>query len=248
LSFELHVADEPVCDVVPLTTFEKSRKAELESVIEGGLEEFLRVGAALAELRNKRLYRTEFSTFELYCRNKFGLARSRADQLIRSADVAQSLIESGCALPTNVTEAVIRPLASLPDDDDLRNVCWQLAESFAPARGPTVRLVARLCSVIRDYLENPFDCLEDKPGHKSSSTVREGNHRAPRAAAHEFPFCRPVARLAGWSGFSATIIVAGVDKLESATNLYHSCGILAERCRQVQTTLAANYPELASHA
>jgi hypothetical protein len=43
-----------------------------------------------------------------------------------------------------------------------------------------------------------------------------------------------VARLAGWSGFSATIIVSGVDNPETAANLYRSCGILMERCRTVQ--------------
>jgi hypothetical protein len=146
---------EAIPDTIPLTNQEKVRKKELESIVSDGLETLLKVGKALGELRNLRLYRVEFPTFEQYVRSRFGLARSSADQLIRSSQVAQSLIESGCALPANVTEAVIRPIASLPDDDDLRSICWQLAESFAPERGPTTRLVARLCSVVRECLENP---------------------------------------------------------------------------------------------
>jgi hypothetical protein len=51
----------------------------LESVVERGLEEPLRVGQALAELRNRRLYRTEFPTFKQYVRSRFGLARSSVD-------------------------------------------------------------------------------------------------------------------------------------------------------------------------
>jgi hypothetical protein len=55
--------DDSILDSVPLTSWEKVRKAELEQVVQGGLEQFLRVGAALAELRNRRLYRVEFATF-----------------------------------------------------------------------------------------------------------------------------------------------------------------------------------------
>jgi len=58
---------------------EKRRKQELETLVQAGLEEFLRVGQALAEIRNRRLYRTEYPTFEQYVRAKFGLARSTAD-------------------------------------------------------------------------------------------------------------------------------------------------------------------------
>jgi len=81
VSFSLR--DESVPDACPLTSAEKTLKAELEAVVRSGLDEFLRVGNALATLRNKRLFRTEFGTFEEYCRNKFGLARSSADSLIR---------------------------------------------------------------------------------------------------------------------------------------------------------------------
>jgi len=209
VSLALKIADEPVCNAIPLTSAEKARKNELELVVERGLEEFLQVGQALAEMRAKRLYRCEFPSFEQYVRIKFNLARSSADQLIRSSQVAQSLIESGCALPANVTEAVIRPIASLPDDDELRNACWQLAEAFAPERGPTVRLVAKLCSTVRDCLENSIDDAALEPDANPSG--QGGKHLGPRAPGHEIPFSRPVARLAGWSGFSASIIVAGVD-------------------------------------
>ena len=64
---------------IPLTSGEKRRKQELEALVQAGLEEFLRVGQALAEIRNRRLYRTEYPTFEQYVRAKFGLARSTAD-------------------------------------------------------------------------------------------------------------------------------------------------------------------------
>ena len=245
MSFVLKIVDEPIPDVIPLTASEKRRKQELEGIVQSGLEEFLCVGLALAELRNRRLYRVEFGTFEEYARARFNMARSSLDQLIRSASTAQCLLEAGVQLPKGTTEAVIRPISALPGDE-LQAGCWQLAESFSGARGPTVRLVARLCSVVRDCLENPLPDTSPEPDAKSP-LPQSSSQELPKKS-HETPFNRPVARLASWSGFSASIIVAGVDKLENAANLYRSCGILAERCRQVQTTLAANYPELASHA
>ena len=87
-----NLLEEPLPDVIPLTSSEKRRKQELETIVKAGLQEFLRVGQALAEIRNRRLYRTEFQTFEQYVRAKFGLARSSADQLICSASTAQCLL------------------------------------------------------------------------------------------------------------------------------------------------------------
>ena len=46
---------EQIPDAVLLTSWEKDRLAELETVVEGGLQKFLEVGAALAEIRNRRL-------------------------------------------------------------------------------------------------------------------------------------------------------------------------------------------------
>jgi hypothetical protein len=150
MSFSLR--DEPVPDACPLTAAEKTLKAELEKVVEGGLQEFLKVGAALATLRNRRLFRTEFATFEEYVRAKFGLARSSADQLIRSAQTAQVLLEAGVELPANTTATVLRPIASLPGEE-LQVACWEFAQSLAPARGVTQPLIARLVRVVRNALE-----------------------------------------------------------------------------------------------
>jgi hypothetical protein len=89
----------------------------LEAVVKAGLEEFLRVGNALAELRNRRLYRVEFATFEEYVRVKFALARSSADSLIRSAKTAEVLMEAGVELPSSTTATLMKPIATLPGDE-----------------------------------------------------------------------------------------------------------------------------------
>src|SRR3974377_2051511 len=115
----LNTAEMP--DVIPLTAYERRRKAELEAVVSAGLETFLKVGHALAEIRSKRLFRTEYPTFKLYCRNKFSLAPSSADQLIRTAQTAGVLLKAGVNL-SGAMEAAIRPLCSF-SDPDLQSAC-----------------------------------------------------------------------------------------------------------------------------
>jgi hypothetical protein len=124
MSFSLR--DESVPDACPLTSAEKTLKLELEAVVRTGLDEFLRVGNALATLQNKRLYRTEAATFEIYCRNQFGLARSSADSIIRSAQTAEILLEAGIELPPNTTATLMKPIASLPGEE-LKVACWEFA-------------------------------------------------------------------------------------------------------------------------
>jgi hypothetical protein len=241
-SCTLNLPGESIVDAIPLSASEKTRKLELEAIVAHGLQEFLRVGSALAELRNRRLYRTEFGTFESYVQQRFGLHRGVVDGVIRSAQTAQVLLDAGIQLPPTTTAAVLRPICGLPGEE-LKTACWQLAESFAPERGPTVRLVGKLCAVVREALEQ--EPLNDDDDPDDDPTRREGSFRGPRPEGFEVPFARPVARLAGWSGFSASIIVAGVDNPQRAAGLYRSCGILVERLRQVQNMLAATYPELA---
>jgi len=117
--------------ITPLTDQEKVRLRTLIRTIERGLSTFMEVGAALIEIRSSRLYRETHSTFESFCRDTFGLARSTCDGVIRSASVAQSLQGNGIELSPTITEAVIRPVASLPSPE-LQSAAWKLVEAASP--------------------------------------------------------------------------------------------------------------------
>lgn len=71
-----------------LVIIERARLAELEAVVERGMDTFIEVGIALAEIRDARLYREQFVTFEAYCRERWGFSRSRGYRLIRAAELA----------------------------------------------------------------------------------------------------------------------------------------------------------------
>lgn len=76
-----------------LNTVELDRLSLCESVIEKGLNTFVEVGNALFEIRNNKLYRDKFTTFESYCRDRWNLKRQRAYELMDAAAVVNTLSE-----------------------------------------------------------------------------------------------------------------------------------------------------------
>lgn len=72
----------------PLTISDKKRLEECEAIVERGMTTFVEVGHALAEISDKRLYRSEYGTFEAYCKERWKFTSRRAQQLMESAKVA----------------------------------------------------------------------------------------------------------------------------------------------------------------
>jgi hypothetical protein len=68
----------------------EAERAELqgcEGVIVTGWHTFVDVGLALARIRDGRLYRDDFGSFEAYCRFKWEYGRRYVEQLISAAQV-----------------------------------------------------------------------------------------------------------------------------------------------------------------
>lgn len=87
-------AVQPTSVVVPpntLSQVERSRFAELERIVERGVQTFLEVGSALTEIRDQRLYRERFSSFEEYLAGAWHLGRSTGYGLIDAARVAANV-------------------------------------------------------------------------------------------------------------------------------------------------------------
>lgn len=111
-----------------LVLSEVQQLAECEAVIERGLHTFVAVGNALLTIRDKRLYRQDFGTFEDYCRDRWGMERAHAYRLIDSAKVVNALSPIGDILPA--TESQARPLTALPPE--VQPIVWQQAVETAP--------------------------------------------------------------------------------------------------------------------
>lgn len=89
---------------------ETVRLTELEAVIADGLPTFARVGAALLEIRDDRLYRGSHDTFEAYCRERWGVGRNYVNKTIAAAEVVRLV---GTDVPIPTSEAVARELVPL---------------------------------------------------------------------------------------------------------------------------------------
>lgn len=93
-------------------TIQESRELEqYEAEIEVGFKAFIKVGNALIKIRDKRLYREQYRTFEEYCQHRWQLGRSRAYQLIDAATVVSNVQNSGHPPPQRAYHAsILAPL------------------------------------------------------------------------------------------------------------------------------------------
>lgn len=133
--------------VEALTVPEVDRKAQLEATIERGMQTFVEVGLALMEIRDDRLYRAEFGTFEEYCNQRWGMASSRARQLIAAADTVRNLETVTMVTVFPATERQARPLAALPPAQ--QREAWERVLETAPNGKITAAIVTQAAQAIR---------------------------------------------------------------------------------------------------
>lgn len=98
-----------------LTASESDLLAICEEKIAHGLKTFIETGNALADVRENRLYRVDFATFEDYCQERWGFTDSRARQLIAAAATVTNVTAAG--LPAPVNEGQARELGKVPQAD-----------------------------------------------------------------------------------------------------------------------------------
>jgi len=129
---------------------EEDRLSDLEARIAAGLKTFLEVGAALVEIRDARLYRGAYKTFEAYCRDRWGIGRRHAYQIIDAAAVVENVrncaqIGDAFGVPLPANEAQARPLKGLAPHE--QGDAWLRAVESAPGGRVTA---AHVASVVRD--------------------------------------------------------------------------------------------------
>lgn len=98
-----------------LTASESTALAEHEAVIERGIQTFYEVGIALADIRDRKLYRADYGTFEDYAEKRWQMSRPRAYQLIEAAAVVSTTVDIGLPAPENERQA--RELGRIPEPE-----------------------------------------------------------------------------------------------------------------------------------
>jgi ParB family chromosome partitioning protein len=101
---------------------ERNELERCEVVIKQGLKTFVEVGQALMLIRDKRLYRAEFGTFEAYCQDKWQLTRQYVNNMVAASKVVSNIgMTTMVVKPQNERQA--RPLTKL--EPELQAEAWQ---------------------------------------------------------------------------------------------------------------------------
>lgn len=139
-------------ELAPLSADERNDLARLEGDIQTGVEQFIRVGEALAEIRDRRLYRESHGAFPEYLAARWPQfnGRRQADRLIAAAEVERDLRPIGLTV-TNESQA--RPLAALTSDE--RRQAMQAATEAAGGTQPTAAQVQAAAQQVRPPAPRP---------------------------------------------------------------------------------------------
>jgi hypothetical protein len=116
-SAELRRGEAPAvaAEVLPaLSQDERQALAQAEQTIAAGLETFYAVGVAFLEIRDRRLYRETFPTFEAYCQERWGMGRSHAYRAMDYAGVVTHLREASPIGDTRATKVTRTTRARRP--------------------------------------------------------------------------------------------------------------------------------------
>ncbi len=129
----------------PLSKYEQTELEKHEAIIREGLPHFFAVGSSLGIIREGRLYRVHYGSFEEYLNGRWDMTRRYANHIIEGAKVRRQLEADQriTILPQN--ESQIRALAKLKTKDEKVEAYIEATEMMEEETGemrpPVTRLV-----------------------------------------------------------------------------------------------------------
>lgn len=107
-----------------LDVVERRDLRKLEAIVEQGKRAFIETGRALREIRDRQLYKEEFTSFESYVKERFSITKQHAYRLLSAVGTAERLKEPEeervtHGLPSEnqaPPERSLREIARLPED------------------------------------------------------------------------------------------------------------------------------------
>jgi hypothetical protein len=177
------LVDTTTGEIVDRPTF-----ADHEKVIADGLAAFVDVGNALLAIKMDRLYvEAGYTTFELYCQERWQMSARHGNRLIVGATIFRGLAEAlpeepGPIGPTPLptVESQARPLVPVPADE--RPDVWRAAVTMAGGEPPTA---AQVQAAVDDHLGIDREAGESDDREASVSESRHAPSPAREPAQHE---------------------------------------------------------------
>lgn len=139
-------AKESKQSAIGLTVKERKLLSQQEAVIQQYVGEYIQVGAALAIIRENRLYRESHATFEEYMSDVFDISRKHAYRLISAVNVYEFLKSKGYdILPSR--ESIAREMDKLQPEQILavwEEVIKRHTERQMPITAANINRVVRI--------------------------------------------------------------------------------------------------------
>jgi hypothetical protein len=169
--------------------------AACEAAIETGMRSYLEVGLALIQVRDGRLYRAQYATFEDYCLTRWEISRQRAYHLMSAAEAVTAI---GDTAPIPANEGQARELAGLEPD--------VAAHVMRTAHASIARVTAAVIRQAREQIVADTKPPAPEPAPEVDATV-----------ADEPPAPRPHPPLADEFRRAAVAVRKDVERLERLT-------------------------------
>lgn len=149
----------PVEVVEELSPEEEADRQGLELKVERGIEQiertFYQIGIALAELRDRRLYRSTHRNWSDYCNERFNrIKRRQADYFILASEVINDLNRHNCArFPLPTSESQVRSMKNLSTAERIE--VWQTGVIESDGEVPTAKTIKGIVERLKQRNTTP---------------------------------------------------------------------------------------------
>jgi hypothetical protein len=125
-----------------LSPEEREEYFRMLHIIRTGISSWVEAGKALTIIRDKRLYREKYDTFELFCKEEFRMSKSYANRLITGRQTIEDMALSGFSTENPPTERVARELSKATN----KTQAWEMAKKMSGNGKPTSSVVKKAVS------------------------------------------------------------------------------------------------------
>lgn len=196
-----------------VTVEERERLTELESVICENLTGFVKVGLALKEIRDQRLYRVRFGTFEQYCKAFWDYSKTHANRNIAAADVVQNLTPFGVKSPGDelgfkLNEAQIRPLTSLKPAQQKK--AWEKVNEICDGKITALAVKKVVSEMLGGTIQKKRDLIRDNVKNAEPKTTPDDF----KEAFDGLIVVLDKYRAKGWKGFDRKLALQWLEQLK----------------------------------
>jgi hypothetical protein len=220
-----------------LTVTEQAVLLECEAIIRQGRAVFVNVGHALTRIRDSRLYREKYSTFEEYCLEEWEISDRFARNLRSAADVVHVLEEKKFSvLPA--TESQARPLTKLPREE--WSPAWEEVVGTAPngrvTAGHVTNVVQRRVNRLAGLSSDTEVIQKPKAGSRKPVTIDAGTRDGRITAAHESALAKlqELQDLVRGGDLGAVHVNAAINSLLSSQEHFHAVRRLKDNVEKSQ--------------